>query len=51
MKTTFVIQIVQLSQYGTKSANTDFFFVLANFDPANIGVLDSLDFTYVSMKN
>ena len=26
MKTDFVIQIVQLGQYGTKSANMDFFF-------------------------
>ena len=26
MKTAFVIQIVQLGQYGTKSAYTDFFF-------------------------
>ena len=25
MKTAFVIQIVQLGQYGTKSSNTDFF--------------------------
>ena len=25
MKTAFVIQIVQLSQYGTKSTNTDLF--------------------------
>ena len=38
MKTTFVIQIVQLDQYGTKLANPDFFLILADFDPANIGV-------------
>jgi len=42
MKTAFVIQIVQLSQYAKKSANTDFFLVLADFDPANIVVPDSL---------
>jgi hypothetical protein len=43
MKTAFVIQIVQLGQYGTKSANTDFFFlVLADFDPPIIGVPDCL---------
>ena len=36
MKTAFVIQIVQIGQYGTKSSNTDFFLVLADFDPANI---------------
>ena len=33
-----VIQRVQLGQYGTKSANVDFFFVLADFVSANIGV-------------
>ena len=34
-----MIQIVQLDQYGTKLANTDFafFLVLADFDPGNIG--------------
>ena len=42
METAFVIQIVQLGQYGTKSANTDLFLVLADFDPANIGVHESL---------
>ena len=42
MKTAFIIQIVQLGQYGTMSPNTDFFLVLADFDPANIGVPDSL---------
>ena len=42
MKTAFVIQIVQLGQYRTKLPNTDFFLVLADFDPANIGVPDSL---------
>jgi hypothetical protein len=40
MKTAFVILIVQLCQYGTKSDNTDFFVVLADFDLANIGVPD-----------
>ena len=38
MKTAFVIQIVQLGQYGTKPSNTDVFPVLADFDPDNIGV-------------
>jgi hypothetical protein len=38
MKNAFMIQIVQLGQYGTKSANTEFFLVLAVFDPTNIGV-------------
>jgi hypothetical protein len=42
MKTAFVMQIVQLGQYETNAANTDFFLVLADFDPANIGVPDSL---------
>jgi hypothetical protein len=42
METAFVIQIVQIGQYRTKSTNADFFLVLADFDPANIGVLDSL---------
>ena len=42
MKTAFVIQIVQLGQYGTESANTCFFLVLTDFDPANIGVPDTL---------
>ena len=43
MKTAFVIQIVQLGQYGTKSAYTDFFFlVFADIDPAIIGVPNSL---------
>ena len=40
MKTTFVTQILQLDQYGTKSSNTDFFLVLAEFYPTNIGVPD-----------
>ena len=35
MKTAFVIQIIQPGQYG-------FFLGLADFDPANIGVLDCL---------
>jgi hypothetical protein len=50
MKTAIVMQIVQLGQYGEKSANTDFFLVLTDFDPVNIGFPDgfSLDFTYVS---
>ena len=49
MKTAIIIQIEQLGQYGTKSANTDYFLVLADFDPANIGVPGiSLDFTYTS---
>jgi len=42
MKTAFVKQRVQLVQYGTKMANTDFFLVLTNFDLANIGVPNSL---------
>ena len=42
MKTASVIQIVQLCQYGTKSTNTDFVLVLADFNPTNIGVQDSL---------
>ena len=42
MKTDFVIQIVQLGQYGTKSANMVVFLLLADFDPANIGVPNSL---------
>ena len=42
MKTSLVIQIVQLGQYGTKSTNTYFCLIFATFDPANIGVPDSL---------
>ena len=42
MKTAIIIQIEQLGQYGTKLANTDYFLVLADFDPANIGVQESL---------
>jgi hypothetical protein len=42
MKTAFVIQIVQLGQYETNAANKDFFLELTDFDPANIGVPDSL---------
>lgn len=35
---------MQLDQYGKKSTNADFFFSLAfaDFDPANIGVPDTL---------
>jgi hypothetical protein len=33
---------VHLGQYGTKSSNTNCFLVSADFDPANIGVPDSL---------
>ena len=42
MKTAIIIQIEQLGQYGTKSANTDYFLVLADFDPANNGAQESL---------
>jgi hypothetical protein len=42
MKTAIIIQIEQLGQYGTKSANTDYLLVLVDFDPANIGVQESL---------
>jgi hypothetical protein len=42
MKTAFVMHIVQLGQYETKSANTYFFLVLANFDSTNIGLADAL---------
>ena len=42
MKTAIIIQLEQLSQYRTKSANTDYFLVLADFDPVNIGVQESL---------
>ena len=42
MKTAIIIQIEQLGQYVTKSANTDYFLVLADFDPANIGAQESL---------
>jgi hypothetical protein len=42
MKTSLVIQIVQLGQYGTKSTNTYLCLAFATFDPANIGVPDSL---------
>jgi hypothetical protein len=38
----FVIPRVQFGQYGTKSANKDSFLVLADFDSANIGVLNFL---------
>jgi hypothetical protein len=36
MKAAFVIQIVQVVQYGINSANMDFFLVLADFAPPNI---------------
>ena len=42
MKTAIIIQLEQLVQYGTKSANTDYFLALADFDPANISVQESL---------
>lgn len=42
MKTAIIIQREQLGQYWTKSVNTDFFLVLAEFNPANTGVPDSL---------
>ena len=42
MKTAIIIQLEQLVQYGTKSANTDYVVVLVDFDPANIGVHESL---------
>ena len=42
MKTAIIIQLEQLGQYGTKSANTDYFLVLVDFDLANIGVQESL---------
>jgi hypothetical protein len=42
MKTAIIIQIEQLGQYWTKSAKTDYFLVLGDFDPANIGVQQSL---------
>ena len=42
MKTAIIIQIEQLGQYGTKSVNTDYFLVLVDFEPANIGVQESL---------
>ena len=48
LKTVIVIQIKQLGQYGIKSTNTEYLLVLTNFDPANIGVQESLDFTYTS---
>ena len=48
MKTAIIIPREQLGQYGTKSSNTDYFLVLADFDPANIGAQESLDFTYTS---
>ena len=41
MKTTIIIHI-ELGQYGTKSGNMDYFLVLVDFDPANIGVQESL---------
>jgi hypothetical protein len=42
MKTAIIIQIELFGQYGTKSANTDYLLVLSDFDPANIGVQESL---------
>ena len=42
IKTAIIIPREQLGQYGTKSPNTDYFLVLADFDPANIGVQESL---------
>jgi len=43
MKICLVIQIVQLGQYVTTSANADFFSrIVADFDSVNIGVADSL---------
>ena len=42
MKTVFVIQIIQLGQYGDKVGQYRFFLILADFDPANIGVPESL---------
>ena len=50
MKSAFVIQIVQLGQYGTKAANTDFILVLADFFPANIGVTDSLSILHTYQR-
>ena len=42
MITAYVIQMVQLGQNGTKSANMELFLVFANFDRANVGVPNSL---------
>ena len=42
MKTAIIIQIEQLGQNGTRSANTDYFLVLADFDPVNVSVQESL---------
>ena len=44
MKTAIIIQIEQLGQYGTKSANTDYFLVSGQYRCSGI----SLDFTYTS---
>ena len=41
MEIAFVIQIVQIGQYATKSTNADFSRI-DRLDPADIGVLDSL---------
>jgi len=40
MEAVFVIPIVRLGQYVTKSAS--FFLVLTDFDPTNTGVPDTL---------
>ena len=50
MKTAIIIQIEQLGQYGTKSANTHYFLLLADFDPANI-VFRNLSRFYIHIED